>query len=213
MTIDDKIEDERPQYDINRKAAKMSALSSGKIDNYEYLTGKEILSSDQRRIIEQAKFTYSPLSKAFGEQIKTIEDQGIKQDEAFKAWKQEENQELESIEGNFPKKMRSIEIKNEIDKIKKWEEKIKRKDFIYRANKCKHNFQQYWTIKSFDESIYIGKINIDEAEIDQSNLLENMVEFNKKSRPRKKEDKEKNTFESVNALYEGQELTLNALNS
>ena len=90
--------------------------------------------------------------------------------------------------------MRSIEIKNEIDKIKKWEEKIKRKDFIYRANKCKYNFQQYETIKSFDESIYIGKINIDEAEIDQSNLLENMVEFNKKSRPRKKEDKEKKYF-------------------
>ena len=55
------------------------ALLSRKIDKYEYLTGKEILPSDQNRIIEQAKFTYSPLGKAFGKQIKRIEDQGEKQ--------------------------------------------------------------------------------------------------------------------------------------
>ena len=64
MTIDDKIRDEKLQYDINREAAKISALSSGKIDKYEYLTGEEILPPDQRRVIEQAKFTYSPLGKA-----------------------------------------------------------------------------------------------------------------------------------------------------
>ena len=45
--------------------------------------------------------------------------------------------------------------------------------------------------KSFGESIYTGKINIDEAEMNQSNLLENMVKFDEKSRPRKKEDKKK----------------------
>ena len=60
MTIDDKIRDEKLQYDINREAAKISALLSGKIDKYEYLTGEEILPSDQSRILEQAKFTYSP---------------------------------------------------------------------------------------------------------------------------------------------------------
>ena len=75
MTIDDQIRDEKLQYDINRKAAEISALSSGKIDKYEYLTGKEILPSNQQQIIEQAKFTYSPLGKAFEKQIKTIEDQ------------------------------------------------------------------------------------------------------------------------------------------
>ena len=59
MTIDDKIGDEKLQYDINKEAAKISALSSGKIHKYEYLTGEEILPSDQRRVIEQAKLTYS----------------------------------------------------------------------------------------------------------------------------------------------------------
>ena len=65
MTIEDQIKDEKLQYDINREAAKISALSSGKIDKYEYLTGDEILPSNQQQIIEQAKLTYSLLGKAF----------------------------------------------------------------------------------------------------------------------------------------------------
>ena len=84
MTTDDKIRDEKLQYDINRGAAKILALSSGKIDKHEYLTGEEILSPGQKRVIEQAKFTYSPLSKAFDNQIKTIEDQGEKQIKTLK---------------------------------------------------------------------------------------------------------------------------------
>ena len=117
MTIDDKIKDEKLQCDINREAAKISALSSGKIDKYEYLTGEEILPSDQSRITEQAKFIYSPIAKAFKKQIKTIEEQGKEQVQALKDLKPEENQELDSIEGLFPKN------KNEIDEIQKWEQK------------------------------------------------------------------------------------------
>ena len=71
MTIDDQIRDEKLQYDINRKAAIISALSSNKINKYEYLTGEEILPSNRQQIIEQAKFTYSPLEKAFEKQKKT----------------------------------------------------------------------------------------------------------------------------------------------
>ena len=74
MTINDQIRDQNLQYDINRKAAKISALSCGKIHKYEYLTGEDILLSNQQQIIEQAKFTYSLLGKAFEKQIKTIED-------------------------------------------------------------------------------------------------------------------------------------------
>ena len=51
MTIDYKIIDEKLQYDINREAAKLSVLSSGKIDKYEYLTGEKILQSQQSRMI------------------------------------------------------------------------------------------------------------------------------------------------------------------
>ena len=72
MTIDDKIRDERRQYNINRKAAKISALSSGKIDKYEYLTGEEIVPFNQRQIIKQAKFAYSILEKAFQNKQKRL---------------------------------------------------------------------------------------------------------------------------------------------
>ena len=79
MTIDDQIRDEKLQYDINREAAKISALSSGKIHKHEYLTGEDILPSNQQQIIEQVKFIYSPLGKAFEKQIRTTKDQREKQ--------------------------------------------------------------------------------------------------------------------------------------
>ena len=61
---------------------------------------------------------------------------------------------------------------------------------------------QAWTIapascqglKSFVESIYTGKTNIDKAEMDQRNILENMIQFNNKFRPRPKKDKEKKRY-------------------
>ena len=65
MKIDDKINDEKQQYDINREAVKTSALSSGKIYKCEYLTDEETLPSHQRRVMKQAKFIYSPLGRAF----------------------------------------------------------------------------------------------------------------------------------------------------
>ena len=63
---------------ILTEAAKILVLSSGKIDKYEYFTGEEILPFNQRQLIEQAKFTYSPLGKAFEKETKWIGDQGGK---------------------------------------------------------------------------------------------------------------------------------------
>ena len=83
MTVDDQIRYETIQYDIKRKAVKISALSSNKFNNYEYLTGEEILPFNQIQMIKQANFTYSSLGKSFEKQIKTIEDQGEKQIKAM----------------------------------------------------------------------------------------------------------------------------------
>ena len=87
MTINDQIRDEKLLYDIDREAAKISASSSVKIHKYEYLTGEDILPSNQQQIIKRAKFTYSPLGKAFEKQIKTIEDQGKKTGSCFEYFK------------------------------------------------------------------------------------------------------------------------------
>ena len=56
------------QYNINRETAKISALSSGKVDKYEHLAGEEILAYNQRQITEQVKFAYSPSGKFFEKQ-------------------------------------------------------------------------------------------------------------------------------------------------
>ena len=93
MTIDDQIKDEKLQYNNNRETAKISAWSSGKIHKYEYLTGENILPPNQQQINEQAKFTYSPLGKAFKKQTKTIEDQGEKQGWCFKSFRTKINWE------------------------------------------------------------------------------------------------------------------------
>ena len=83
MAIDDQIKGEKLQHDINRDASKISALSSNKFDKYEYLTSKEILLSHQKELVEQVRFIYSPLVKAFEKQTKTIEDQEEKQIKAI----------------------------------------------------------------------------------------------------------------------------------
>ena len=138
MTTDDQLEDEKLQYDINREAANISALSSGKIDKYEYLTVEDILPSNQKQIIEQAKFTYSPLGKAFEKEIKTIEDQGERQIKAI------QNQgEIKTIKkysyDNEDTTLISKQNKifNELahkrlDEINELDEKVNSDDLIYR---------------------------------------------------------------------------------
>ena len=84
--------------------------------------------------------------------------------------------------------MRTDEIKNEIDEIRNWEEKIERKDLKFETNNYMYHFQQFETIRYFNNSTYSGKISIDEAEMGQTSPLENMVKFNNKSTPRSKEN-------------------------
>ena len=129
MTIEDQIKDEKLQYDINREVAKISALSLGKIDKYEYLTGEEILPSNQQQIIEQAKCTYSPLGKAFEKQTKTIEDQGEKQVDALESLKTSDK-ELPSIKDFIPKESLDPEIIDEIKRIEEEEKKVNRNKMV-----------------------------------------------------------------------------------
>ena len=105
MTVQNKIKNEKLQYDINREAAKILALSSGKIDKYEYVTGEEILPSNQQQIIEQAKFTYSPLGKAFEKQAKTIEDQGEKQIKAIQDKSKEKIKKYSDYDNDYKKEL------------------------------------------------------------------------------------------------------------
>ena len=122
MTNNDRIRDEKLQYDISREAAKISALSSGKIHKYEYLTSEDILPSNQQQIIEQARFTYSPLGKAFVKQIKTIEDKGQKQIDALESLKPKE--QTKSIKEIFPEGYDNVKIKMNKIKLKNKKKKL-----------------------------------------------------------------------------------------
>ena len=138
MTINDQIRDEKLRCDINREAAKISALSSGKICKYEYLTGEDILPSNQQQIIEQAKFTYSPLGKAFEKQIKTIEDQGEKQIKAIQDQGQVKTIKKYAYDAeDTPFISKQKEIFNELvderlEKITDLNKKVNSDDLIYR---------------------------------------------------------------------------------
>ena len=126
MTINDQIKDEKLQYVFNREAAKISALSPGKIHKYEYLTGEDILPSNNQQIIEQARFTYSPLGKAFDKQIKTIKDQGKNQVDALNTLKSDNNKRLKiKNEDIIPESaFASDEAREEINKILKIEKNV-----------------------------------------------------------------------------------------
>ena len=137
MTIEDQIKDEKLQYDINRETAKISPLSSGKIDKYEYLTSEEILLSNQQQIIQQAKFTYSLLRKAFEKQIKTIEDQGKKQVDALKT----SYKKLPSIKDFIPIENFNPEIIAELKRIEEIEKNVDRDKMVYKSTGKIYDFK------------------------------------------------------------------------
>ena len=192
MTIDEKIRDEKLQCDIDREAAKISALSSNKIHKYEYLTGKEILPSSNQQIIEQARFTYSPLGKAFEKQIKTIEDQGKKQVDALNTLKSDNNKKLEIKNENIiPKSaFASDESRKELNKILEIEKNVDRKVDLWSRWINIYDFRKFNTIRTFGEDIYNGKITLEEADEDQSDLADEINNFIKKTRPKNDEKKQ-----------------------
>ena len=149
MTIDDKIRDEKLKHDINREAAKKSALSSRKIDKYEYLTSEEILLHDQRQIIEKAKFAYSPFGKAFEKQTKTIEDQGEKQIKALenRVEKRFLDTDQKWVASLFSKDFLNEEAIYELSKIIEMKNELNRDNFISKTGDKKkdntYDFQEF----------------------------------------------------------------------
>ena len=176
MTTEGKIKDEKLQYDINREAAKISTLSSGKIDKYEYLTGEEILPSNQQQITEQAKITYSPLGKAFEKPTNTIEDQGEKQTKAI----QDNKQPL--IGDNDYKNKLLLSQKREIfkdiynkrpDKIEELNNKIDYNNlkYVVASSGKKFDFGVSEDPIALLNDIKKGKISLEEAKNKQQNYL------------------------------------------
>ena len=178
MPIEGQIKDEKLQYDINREAAKISALSSGKLDKYEYLTGEEILPSNQQQIIQQAKFNYSPLGKAIEKQRETIEDQGKKQVEAI-----QDNKQLVNINKDDYKDKLLLSKKREIfkdisnkklNKIEELADKIDYDDldYVVLSKDMEYNFSIEKDPISLLKATKDGEISLNEAKDRQKNYLQ-----------------------------------------
>ena len=214
MTIEDQIKDEKLQYDINREAAKISALSSGKLDKYEYLTGEEILPSNQQQIIQQAKFNYSPLGKAFEKQTKTIEDQGEKQVVTLESLKNSDKK-LTPIKDFISIENLNPEIINEIKRIEEIEKKVDRNKMVYKGTNKNYDFRNFKTIRAFGNEIRNNVISLDTANIEQANLLSYIYDFTKKTKPRHPEKNKlrSDVLNSVTGLVNGREMVPTAFKS
>ena len=206
MTINDQIRGEKLQYDINKEAAKISALSSGKIHKQEHLTGEDILPSNQQRITEQAKFSYSPLRKAFETQIKTIEDQGQKQVDTLNTLKSNNQLTIEDVISGDARN--NDKAKKELDKIKEIEKNIHREKLIYETNEYRYSFQNFQTIKTFGRDLCEGNITSEEDYEYQTDLLAEIMNFRKNMKPQCPE--KEIILKNLHNFFEGREKVLDA---
>ena len=187
MTTEDQITDEKLQYNINREAAKISALSSGKIDKYGYLTGEEILPSNQQQIIQQAKFNYSPLGKVLCTSLKDF----------------------------APTEKFNLEIINEIKRIEEIDKNVDRDKMVYKSTSRIYDFRGFKTIGTYGNDIRNNVTSLASANLEQANLLAHFHDFVKKPKPQDPEQKKlrSDVLDSVSALVKGRELMYNAFRS
>ena len=169
--------------------------------------------SNQQQIIEQAKFTYSPLGKAFEKQTKTIEDQGKKQVDALESLKTSDK-ELPPIKDFIPKENLNPEIINEIKRIEE-EEKVSRNKMVYKATYKTYDFKKFKTMHIFGSVIRNNDIDMDMANVEQMNLTMHIKDFAGKTKPRDPKLKElkEEVLGSALALLQGKDIVYNAFQS
>ena len=196
MTIEDQIKDEKIQYDINREPAKISAFSSGKIDEYEYLTSEEILPFNQQQIIEQAKFTHSLLGKDFEKQTKTIEGQGEKQIKAIQDNK-EQSVNINNDDDYKNKLLLSKETEifkdiynKRLDKIEELDKKIDYNDLKYTVISSGEEFE---FDKSEDPILFLNDIKKNKIWLEEAKNIQQ--DYDKCDTMRKKNCETKKTLQ------------------
>ena len=209
MTIDDQIKSEKLQYEINREAAKILALSSDKFNKYEYLTGEEILPSNKQEIIEQVKFEYSPLGKAFEKQVKTIEDQGKKQIEAL------ENLKLKEIMQDKTKPIKYN--KYFIDELAKIQKSIKSIDFndliyYYKGSNEPINFNEHKGTMNIFKNIHSSDKTLEDIEQEQ-NKFKKEINIIKQGNPEKRSEKQQETIDNIENLYKPRQEIVDMFNN
>ena len=188
MTITDqikilnrKIMQNEAQYDLDRKAAKISALSSNNLDKYEYLTGEDL--GLKPSTVEQAKFEYSPLGKIFNKglseddkkeglfkRLKNIEGKNEVQLQAIKDQGEKQLREIKNInKSNTLKVIDEIRRRNDetnkiLLEVKKIDTKLDTAELVCtKTDGTKCNFNIFALPLKFVEKIYNYETTLDEA--------------------------------------------------
>ena len=217
MTINDQIRDEKLQYDINREVAKISALSSGKIHKYEYLTGEDILPSNQQKIIEQTKCTYSPLGKALEKQIKTTEDQGEKEIDALKDLKPKAitYKSDDDDKASISKDIYNEILEERIDEILQMGKEISHNDLVYdfkgptsSINLGKYGGPMYIYRQMKDVEKTLQQVEEEQRKKKLKNDLREIASGN----PKHKSEKQSYTIKNVRNLYNSRQKIIDLLN-
>ena len=176
-----KIMQNEAQYDLDRKAAKISALSSNNLDKYEYLTGEDL--GLKPSTIEQTKFEYSPLGKIFNKGL----DKDDKKEGLFKRLKNIEDKNEKLLEAknetknikeitDFVDEHLSLEAKDLIEEIRAIKKDVDyRKLKIRGGNNTDYDFSGYKTLKELFRDLYYKKITLDDAEANQIQIDINKI--------------------------------------
>ena len=170
--LDDKIKAEKIRHDLGQESAKISALKSGDIDKYEYLTGQEVIPTGQVADLAHAKFEYSPLGKAFEKQVKTIKEQGEKQVKAI-----ENTQQMVPIQNNpkprlpFPQEQMTENVKAAWKRTLEDEKEIDKNNPVWKSKKI-DNFAQYSLPTTLVYKIGSGNESFEKAGKQQTEMVE-----------------------------------------
>ena len=179
------------QYDLDRKAAKISALSSNNLDKYEYLTGEDL--SLKPNTIEQARFEYSPLGEIFNKvldkddkkeglfkRLENITNKNEEQLQAIKAQGEEQFKKLKNIEESKTLKVINGLAKKMIKQIKYYLT-LKKNDeldtaelFCTKTDETKYDFDRFSSPFKFVAKIYNYEITLEEA-MDNKKKIENLI--------------------------------------
>ena len=194
--LDRKIKQNRADYDLYRQNAEISALSSGDLDKYEYLTGKDL--QYKPGPVHEAKCEYSPLGQVFNKELdkndrsegllkrtKNLED---KADNQLVAIENQDDRQLDLIDEINNSRSRSIGFKNE--SLARLEREIKNKEREIRKNKRSKKKEdrdkailsyiateatEDAILLNFAEDLYKGDLTFDEAEKEQENMLKKIM--------------------------------------
>ena len=186
--INDKIKANEAQYNLDREAAKISALSNGELEKYEYLTGEDLGYNPD--VVQKAKFEYSPLGKVFNkvlyesdrkkgllkrleniegkneQQLEVIKDQGERQLEAFSSY--DATNKSQKIEFGNEKNQEAKELADEVKEISL---KNKNKKFVCpHSNGTPYNFNKFRDIKQLGSDIFNGYIAIKQVNDEQDEM-------------------------------------------